>query len=186
MVAQSAWKVASFGLMLKGPVCLSNLSASAFVSQRNAIYAPDSGANLFKALRPLKEDSPNNYQRTVRFTRQPGDRFLSSISLCLIIQPPSSRTCPCARVAFLPVRNCGEDFFFRCYADAVAQAVLYAMFLAYPKSRIDFTEKFRKALAALAVGGGAREAAPHALSEKVLRLGLFGAPLGLDAGAWQV
>eukprot|EP00438_Fugacium_kawagutii_P027379 Skav211475 [mRNA] locus=scaffold1118:102962:121514:- [translate_table: standard] len=33
------------------------------------------------------------------------------------------------------------DFFFRCYADAVAQAVLYAMFLAYPKSRIDFTEK---------------------------------------------
>eukprot|EP00971_Amphidinium_carterae_P183252 3636794-Amphidinium_carterae.1 len=28
-----------------------------------------------------------------------------------------------------------EDFFFRCYADAVAQAVLYAMFLAYPKSR---------------------------------------------------
>lgn len=37
-----------------------------------------------------------------------------------------------------------QDFFFRCYADAVAQAVLYAMFLAYPKSRIDFTEKFRK------------------------------------------
>jgi len=39
---------------------------------------------------------------------------------------------------------CLQDFFFRCYADAVAQAVLYAMFLAYPKSRIDFTEKFRK------------------------------------------
>ncbi|CAL1170047.1 unnamed protein product [Cladocopium goreaui] len=39
-----------------------------------------------------------------------------------------------------------KDFFFRCYADAVAQAVLYAMFLAYPKSRIDFTEKFRKDL----------------------------------------
>mmetsp|Transcript_7038 Transcript_7038/g.16693 ORF Transcript_7038/g.16693 Transcript_7038/m.16693 type:complete len:416 (-) Transcript_7038:202-1449(-) len=39
-----------------------------------------------------------------------------------------------------------KDFFFRCYADAVAQAVLYAMFLAYPKSRIDFTDKFRKDL----------------------------------------
>ena len=42
------------------------------------------------------------------------------------------------------VRGISQDFFFRCYADAVAQAVLYAMFLAYPKSRIDFTEKFRK------------------------------------------
>jgi hypothetical protein len=39
-----------------------------------------------------------------------------------------------------------KDFFFRCYADAVAQAVLYAMFLAYPKSRVHFTEKFRKDL----------------------------------------
>ena len=39
-----------------------------------------------------------------------------------------------------------KDFFFRCYADAVAQAVLYSMFLAYPKSRIDFTDKFRKDL----------------------------------------
>lgn len=39
-----------------------------------------------------------------------------------------------------------KDFFFRCYADAVAQAVLYSMFLAYPKSRVHFTEKFRKDL----------------------------------------
>jgi len=39
-----------------------------------------------------------------------------------------------------------KDFFFRCYADAVAQAVLYAMFLAYPKSRVHFTERFRKDL----------------------------------------
>jgi len=39
-----------------------------------------------------------------------------------------------------------KDFFFRCYADAVAQAVLYAMFLAYPKSRVHFTEEFRKQL----------------------------------------
>lgn len=39
-----------------------------------------------------------------------------------------------------------KDFFFRCYADAAAQAVLYAMFLAYPKSRVNFTEKFRREL----------------------------------------
>lgn len=39
-----------------------------------------------------------------------------------------------------------KDFFFRFYADAVAQAVLYSMFLAYPKSRVYFTEKFRKDL----------------------------------------
>mmetsp|Transcript_27282 Transcript_27282/g.62842 ORF Transcript_27282/g.62842 Transcript_27282/m.62842 type:complete len:415 (+) Transcript_27282:93-1337(+) len=39
-----------------------------------------------------------------------------------------------------------KDFFFQYYADAVAQAVLYAMFLAYPKSRVHFTEKFRKDL----------------------------------------
>jgi hypothetical protein len=39
-----------------------------------------------------------------------------------------------------------KDFFFRFYADAAAQAVLYAMFLAYPKSRVNFTEKFRKEL----------------------------------------
>eukprot|EP00927_Polykrikos_kofoidii_P067580 TRINITY_DN63027_c0_g1_i1.p1 TRINITY_DN63027_c0_g1~~TRINITY_DN63027_c0_g1_i1.p1 ORF type:complete len:442 (-),score=76.10 TRINITY_DN63027_c0_g1_i1:306-1631(-) len=42
-----------------------------------------------------------------------------------------------------------KDFFFRCYADAIAQAVLYAMFLAYPKSRVHFTEKFRKDLVIL-------------------------------------
>mmetsp|Transcript_6277 Transcript_6277/g.15596 ORF Transcript_6277/g.15596 Transcript_6277/m.15596 type:complete len:439 (-) Transcript_6277:239-1555(-) len=39
-----------------------------------------------------------------------------------------------------------KDFFFRYYADAVAQAVLYAMFLAYPKSRVHFTGQFRKNL----------------------------------------
>eukprot|EP00443_Scrippsiella_acuminata_P071006 CAMPEP_0115376972 /NCGR_PEP_ID=MMETSP0271-20121206/3250_1 /TAXON_ID=71861 /ORGANISM="Scrippsiella trochoidea, Strain CCMP3099" /LENGTH=410 /DNA_ID=CAMNT_0002800077 /DNA_START=53 /DNA_END=1282 /DNA_ORIENTATION=- len=39
-----------------------------------------------------------------------------------------------------------KDFFFRFYADAAAQAVLYAMFLAYPKSRVNFTEKFRRGL----------------------------------------
>jgi len=39
-----------------------------------------------------------------------------------------------------------KDFFFRGYADAVSQAVLYSLFLAFPKSRIHFTEKFRKDL----------------------------------------
>lgn len=39
-----------------------------------------------------------------------------------------------------------KDFFFRCYYDAISQAVLYSMFLAYPKSRVHFTEKFRKDL----------------------------------------
>jgi hypothetical protein len=47
---------------------------------------------------------------------------------------------------FSSVTPTRKDFFFRCYADAVAQAVLYAMFLAYPKSRVHFTEKFRKDL----------------------------------------
>jgi len=47
---------------------------------------------------------------------------------------------------FSAVPPARKDFFFRCYADAVAQAVLYAMFLAYPKSRVHFTEKFRKDL----------------------------------------
>jgi hypothetical protein len=47
---------------------------------------------------------------------------------------------------FSAVQPARKDFFFRCYADAVAQAVLYAMFLAYPKSRVHFTEKFRKDL----------------------------------------
>ena len=45
---------------------------------------------------------------------------------------------------FSSVNPTRKDFFFRCYADAVAQAVLYAMFLAYPKSRVNFTEDFRK------------------------------------------
>lgn len=39
-----------------------------------------------------------------------------------------------------------KDFFFRCYYDAISQAVLYSMFLAYPKSRVHFTERFRKDL----------------------------------------
>jgi len=39
-----------------------------------------------------------------------------------------------------------KDFFFRYYADAAAQAVLYAMFLAYPKSRVSFADKFRREL----------------------------------------
>lgn len=39
-----------------------------------------------------------------------------------------------------------KDFFFDKYADAIAQAVLYTMFLAYPKSRVHFTEKFRQRL----------------------------------------
>eukprot|EP00928_Gymnodinium_smaydae_P056260 TRINITY_DN3966_c0_g1_i1.p1 TRINITY_DN3966_c0_g1~~TRINITY_DN3966_c0_g1_i1.p1 ORF type:complete len:446 (-),score=99.01 TRINITY_DN3966_c0_g1_i1:345-1682(-) len=47
---------------------------------------------------------------------------------------------------FSSVGPARKDFFFRCYADAVAQAVLYAMFLAYPKSRVHFKESFRKQL----------------------------------------
>lgn len=47
---------------------------------------------------------------------------------------------------FSSVSAARKDFFFRFYADAVAQAVLYAMFLAYPKSRVRFTENFRKNL----------------------------------------
>jgi hypothetical protein len=39
-----------------------------------------------------------------------------------------------------------KDFFFEHYYDAISQAVLYSMFLAYPKSRVHFTEKFRKLL----------------------------------------
>lgn len=39
-----------------------------------------------------------------------------------------------------------KDVFFKSYADAVAQAVLFALFLAYPKSRLHFTDKFRKDL----------------------------------------
>eukprot|EP00448_Togula_jolla_P007705 CAMPEP_0170614284 /NCGR_PEP_ID=MMETSP0224-20130122/24717_1 /TAXON_ID=285029 /ORGANISM="Togula jolla, Strain CCCM 725" /LENGTH=439 /DNA_ID=CAMNT_0010939929 /DNA_START=51 /DNA_END=1370 /DNA_ORIENTATION=- len=47
---------------------------------------------------------------------------------------------------FTSVNPSRKDFFFKVYADAVAQAVLYAMFLAYPKSRVHFTESFRKDL----------------------------------------
>lgn len=47
---------------------------------------------------------------------------------------------------FSAVPAARKDFFFKKYADSVAQAVLYAMFLAYPKSRVHFTEKFRKDL----------------------------------------
>lgn len=49
---------------------------------------------------------------------------------------------------FRSVSPSRKDFFFRWYPDAVAQAVLYAMFLAYPKSRVLFTENFRKKLIA--------------------------------------
>merc|ERR1719199_891252 len=47
---------------------------------------------------------------------------------------------------FRSVSQGRKDFFFISYADAVAQAVLYAMFLAYPKSRVHFTATFRKQL----------------------------------------
>lgn len=47
---------------------------------------------------------------------------------------------------FSTVNPARKDFFFKCYADAVAQAVLYAMFLSFPKSRVHFTEKFRRDL----------------------------------------
>lgn len=47
---------------------------------------------------------------------------------------------------FTAVPAARKDLYFRWYADAVAQAVLYSMFLAYPKSRVKFTEKFRKEL----------------------------------------
>ncbi|CAD7927178.1 unnamed protein product [Amoebophrya sp. A25] len=39
-----------------------------------------------------------------------------------------------------------RDFFFQHFADAVAQAVLYCMFLAFPKSRVSFGANFRKDL----------------------------------------
>ena len=42
-----------------------------------------------------------------------------------------------ARYTLVPAAR--KDFFFKRYADAVAQAVLYSMFLAYPKSRVHFT-----------------------------------------------
>merc|ERR1719482_162302 len=42
-----------------------------------------------------------------------------------------------------------KDFFFGRYADAIAQAVLYSMFLAYPKSRVHFTDTFRRKLVRL-------------------------------------
>lgn len=47
---------------------------------------------------------------------------------------------------FSTVTPSRKDFFFKSYADAVAQAVLYSMFLAYPKSRANFTDKFRRDL----------------------------------------
>merc|ERR1719311_328572 len=42
-----------------------------------------------------------------------------------------------------------KDFFFGRYADAIWQAVLYSMFLAYPKSRVHFTDTFRRELVRL-------------------------------------
>lgn len=47
---------------------------------------------------------------------------------------------------FSSIPQSRKDFFFRCYYDAISQAVLYSMFLAYPKSRVHFTESFRKDL----------------------------------------
>jgi len=47
---------------------------------------------------------------------------------------------------FSTVGHQRKDFFFKSYADAVAQAVLYSMFVAYPKSRVNFTDAFRKEL----------------------------------------
>jgi len=49
-------------------------------------------------------------------------------------------------VLFTSVAPAKKDMFFGCYADAVAQAVLYALFLAYPKSRASFGEQFRRDL----------------------------------------
>jgi len=39
-----------------------------------------------------------------------------------------------------------KDSFFRYFADAVSQAILYSMLLAYPKSRSSFGERFRQDL----------------------------------------
>jgi len=47
---------------------------------------------------------------------------------------------------FTSIAPARKDMFFGCYADAVAQAVLYALFLAYPKSRASFGDRFRRDL----------------------------------------
>lgn len=48
---------------------------------------------------------------------------------------------------FEAVAPARKDFFFRCFADATAQAVLYALYFAYPTSRVKiFSEKFRRDL----------------------------------------
>ena len=47
---------------------------------------------------------------------------------------------------FTHVKSGRKDVFFTHYADGVAQAVLYCLFLAYPKSRPAFTTKLRQDL----------------------------------------
>lgn len=47
---------------------------------------------------------------------------------------------------FAGIPQSKKDFFFAHFPDAIAQAVLYCMFLAYPKSRNHFTAEFRKDL----------------------------------------
>jgi hypothetical protein len=47
---------------------------------------------------------------------------------------------------FQKVSYSRKDFFFRRYYDAISQAVLFSMFLAYPKSRVKFTDEFRRDL----------------------------------------
>mmetsp|Transcript_22459 Transcript_22459/g.56763 ORF Transcript_22459/g.56763 Transcript_22459/m.56763 type:complete len:392 (+) Transcript_22459:251-1426(+) len=47
---------------------------------------------------------------------------------------------------FAGVKPDKRDFFFAHFADAIAQAVLYCLFLAYPKSRSHFGDTFRKDL----------------------------------------
>ncbi|KAF4657514.1 hypothetical protein FOZ61_006238 [Perkinsus olseni] len=42
-----------------------------------------------------------------------------------------------------------RDFFFERFYDAVAQSVLYGMFLAFPKSRMSFLDEFRKSIVSL-------------------------------------
>jgi len=46
-------------------------------------------------------------------------------------------------VALFTALPVAKDFFFKCYADAITQVILYSMFLAYPKSRVHFNHKFR-------------------------------------------
>ncbi|CAK0900066.1 unnamed protein product, partial [Prorocentrum cordatum] len=47
---------------------------------------------------------------------------------------------------FRSISHQRKDFFFRGYADAVAQAVFYSMFILYPKSRASFKSALRREL----------------------------------------